>query len=1025
MPTKFEAVRKVLDTHFIFSRLTEEGKKGLEPLFEIEQYNAGDLIADVNQPMTAIYSVYSGTVRFKGINEEGRRISLGEQPEESTFGEVALLKDSNWDHQIVASTDTILIKLPAQKLREYVHKNPALEQHLQKQVGVVELRKRLRGILGTAQYSPEMASEILNNIGVKKIPAGKYVFKQNDDDARMYYIETGSVELVRDMLEGTAVLEKVGKGSLIGEEAAVTGAHQTYSALAVTDVTVLVMRQPEVQKILAANAELKEKIDARIHQRKEAEKTQATHIKRAEGADMRIKVDAITESEFKAGAGTKVIENFKVVYQNSESECVPACLAMVTNYYGRNFTLGQIREIANIHANEALLPDVCNAAEMMGFRAKPYKCTFEDLGKLELPCIILWENYHYMVLYRVSDTNAWVGDPEKGLRKLSRKEFETGWDGMLVVCEPTQKFRHLEPVANPWARFIAYLLPYKIHFMEAMIAALVMNLLSLATPLFIQNIVDKVVVHKDKGLLNMMLIGMGMTAIFKLMTSTTQNLLIAHTISRVDLNLMAEFYRHILSLPMKFFQGRQIGDILTRFGENQKIRGILAGSTITVILNTLMLVVYFMMMRIYSPTLTWFVIFFIPWYIFNTLFFTPRIKAVANQIFLSNTQQQSSLIESLSGIEAIKSTGNEYWARSRWENAFVDRVNLSYKQSKLGLLFDTIGQLINLSASISVLWYGANEVMDGKMSIGELMGFNMLMGSVMGPVMQFVGLFNSFAEVRISMDRVNDINNVKPEQEPVTNPEKIPTILSKVEGRLQFRNIKFRYGGEESPLILNNFNVTIDPGTSVAFVGPSGCGKSTVIKMIMGFNMPYSGECLVDGKDITSLDLISYRRQVGIVLQDSFLFSDTVAGNIALGDTEPDMNAVREAARLSSADDFIVRLPLGYQTMLGEKGIKVSGGQRQRICIARALYRRPKILIFDEATSALDNESEARIQQNMKSIMAGRTSISIAHRLSTIKDSDFICFCENGQVLERGSHDDLVAMKGRYYNLAKKQFNLD
>ncbi|HEY3321248.1 MAG TPA: peptidase domain-containing ABC transporter [Planctomycetota bacterium] len=1025
MPTKNEAIRKVLDTHFIFSRLTEEGKKGLEPLFEVEQYNAGDVIAEANQPMTGIYSVYSGKVRLKGINEEGRRVSLGEQPEDSTFGEIALLKDANWEHQIVASTDAILIKLPAKKLREFVQKNPALEQHLQKQVGVVELRKRLRGILGTATYSPELAAEILNNIGVKKIPQGKFVFKQNDEDARMYFIESGAVELVRDMVEGTVVLEKVGKGSIIGEEAAMTSAPQAYSAHAVTDVTVLVIRQPEVQKILQTNSELKERIEQRIRQLKERERAQASSIKRAEGVDMRIKIDAVTEAEFKAGAPEKKIESFRVTYQHSESECAPACLAMITQHYGRNFTLGQIREIANIHATEATLPDVCNAAEAMGFRAKPYKVKYEQLSLLERPLIVLWENYHYMVLYSVGDLAVTVADPEKGIRKINRKEFETGWDGVVIVVEPTQKFRSLEPPANPWARFVAYLLPYKWHFAEALIAALVMNILSLATPLFVQNIVDKVVVYRDRGLLNMMLVGMALTAIFKLITSSAQNLLIAHTISRVDLNLMAEFYRHILSLPMRFFQGRQIGDILTRFAENQKIRGILAGSTITIILNTLMLIIYFMMMVIYSKTLTMWVVAFIPLYILNTLFFTPRIKNVANEIFLSNSAQQSSLIESLSGVEAIKSTGNEYWARARWENAFVERVNMSYKQSKISLLFDTASQLINLSASIAILWYGANEVMDNKMSIGELMGFNMLMGSVMAPIMQFVGLFNSFSEIRIAMDRVNDINNVKPEQLPIVVPERMPTIMSKCEGRIQFRNIKFRYGGEESPLILNNFNLTIDPGQSVALVGPSGCGKSTVIKMVLGFNMPTSGECLIDGKDITALDLVNYRRQVGVVLQDSFLFSDTVAGNIALGDTEPDMNAVREAARLSSADDFIVRLPLGYQTMLGEKGVKVSGGQRQRICIARALYRRPKILIFDEATSALDNESEQRIQQNMKSIMSGRTSIAIAHRLSTIRDADFICFCENGAVMEKGTHDELVALKGRYYTLAKKQFNLD
>ena len=1025
MPTKHEAVRKVLDSHFIFSRLTEEGKRGLEPLFDVEQYNAGDVIAESGQPMAGIYSVYSGRVRLKGTNEVGKRVSLGEQPEDSTFGEVALLKDANWEYQVVAATDVILIKLPVIKLREFVRSNPALEQHLQKQVGVVELRKRLRGILGSAHYTPELAAQILENIGVKKIPKGKFVFKQNDEDPRLYYIENGAVELRREMLEGTATLEKVSKGSLIGEEGAVTSKPQSYGALAVTDVTVLVIRQPEVQKILQTNLELRDQLDQRIRQLKERERDQASAIGRAEGADMRVKLDAITEGEFKAGAGTKEIETFRMMYQHGESECVPACLAMIVQYFGRNFTLGQIREIANIHADEATLADVCNAAEAMGFRAKPSVCPYEDLQKHALPAIIVWENYHYMVLYRVKENAAYLADPEKGLRKLSRKEFEAAWANVVVFLEPTQKFRQLEPQANPWARFIYYLLPYKIHFAEALIASLVMNVLGLATPLFMQNIVDKVVVNKDRSLLNIMLVGMVLVSMFTLITSSVQNLLIAHTISRVDLNMMAEFYRHVLSLPMKFFQGRQIGDILTRFGENTKIRGILAGSTITVILNTLMVVIYFVMMRIYSPALTWYVVMILPFFVLNTVFFTPRIKNVANQIFLSNSAQQSSLIESLAGIEAIKSTGNEYWARARWENFFVERVNMSYRQSKLGLIFNSASMLISLTLTITILYVGANEVMAGTMSVGELMGFQMLMGSVMSPIMSFVGLFNSFSEIRIAMDRVNDINNVKAEQEPIVSPERIPTVMAKCEGRIQFRNIKFRYGGEESPLILNNFNLTIDPGQTVALVGPSGCGKSTVIKMILGFNMPTAGECLVDGKDITALDLISYRRQVGVVLQDSYLFSDTVAGNIALGDTQPEMNAVREAARLSSADDFIVRLPLGYQTLLGEKGVKVSGGQRQRICIGRALYRRPRILIFDEATSALDNESEQRIQQNMKSILSGKTAIVIAHRLSTVRDADYICFCENGAVVEKGSHDELVAQKGRYYQMAKKQFNLD
>jgi len=1024
MATKQEAVRKILDTHYIFTHLSATDKRAIEDLFEVEKYSAGAVLAETGKPMSGMLSVYSGTIRMKGFNEEGKRISLGEQAEDSTIGEVSLLTDTNWEQQIVASSDTILLKLPSSKLRQFLRMNPQLEKHFQAQIGSIEMRKRLKGILGTAHYAPQLANEILSNIGVKKIKRGTYVFKQGDDDPRLYYIEGGSVELVRDMIEGTVVLEKVGRGGLIGETGALGNQAQNYSALAVTEVTVLVIRAPEVKKIVETNFELKERLEQRIRQLREREKDQASALKRQEGIDQRIRVDSITESDFKRLHKTKDIGRFKIIHQSAGTENVAACLAMVTHHYGKTFTVGQIQEMANIAVESAPLPAVCTAAEQIGYRAKFYNIRYDQMQQLELPAVILWENFHYIVVYRVTETKVYVADPVNGLKTMSRQEFEVGWDGVIVSLEPTQKFKVLEQPQQPYKRFLAYLLPYKFYFGEAFLAILIINLLGLASPLFVQNIVDKVIVHADRQLLNMMLAGMAMITVFTLLTSGAQALLLAHVIARIDMKMMSEFYRHVLSLPLKFFQTRQIGDILARFSENQKIRGILAGTTINVVLDAIMIVLYILMMLIYNKWLTLLTVIFIPIYIFNTLFFTPRLVAIYNETFVKGAEQQSSLIESMHGIEAIKSTANEYWARSRWEDAFVEQVNLGYRTAKVELLFGSVSQLISLTSNITILWVGANEVMDSRMSVGELMGFNMLMAEVMGPIMKFVDLWGNLQEIRVSMDRVNDIAIIKPEQALMVG-DTMPSLITRLEGRIEFKNTMFRYGGEESPLILNNFNLTIEPGQSVAFVGPSGCGKSTAMKMIMGFNMPTGGECLVDGKDITALDLNTYRKQIGVVLQDSYLFGDTVAGNIALGDTEPDMNAVREAARLSSADDFIARLPQGYQTSLGEKGIAVSGGQRQRICIARALYRRPKILMFDEATSALDNESEARIQQNMKQILTGKTSIAIAHRLSTVRDCDFICFIENGVVVEKGTHDELVGQHGRYYELAKKQFDLE
>jgi ATP-binding cassette subfamily B protein len=338
-----------------------------------------------------------------------------------------------------------------------------------------------------------------------------------------------------------------------------------------------------------------------------------------------------------------------------------------------------------------------------------------------------------------------------------------------------------------------------------------------------------------------------------------------------------------------------------------------------------------------------------------------------------------------------------------------------------------------LFATVAVLWVGAQDVILGVMTVGELMGFNVLMGLVTAPVLQLVGLWSALQEVRIAVDRVADVLDVNPEQPLITDAENMPATLDQCEGRITFQNVNFSYvGGDETHNIMRDFNLEIEAGMNVAFVGPSGCGKSTIAKMILGFNIPKSGECRIDGKDITNIEFSSLRRSIGVVLQQSFAFAGSVAENIALGDPSPNMQAVKEASQMAGAHEFIINYPLGYQTLIGEKGMGLSGGQAQRICIARALYRKPKIMIFDEATSALDNESERRITDQIKKVVRGRTTISIAHRLSTIMHCDMICFIDDGQVQERGTHPQLIdpeflrgnGYKGLYYRLAMTQFDL-
>ncbi|MBF0145976.1 MAG: ATP-binding cassette domain-containing protein [Magnetococcales bacterium] len=1055
-----EAIRHILATHIMFSQLPDHDKEFLQTQFGLHTFDVGAVIAEQDQPMEHFIYLHSGKVRLKRTHE-GKRVSLGVLERHSSFGEPSLIQEGTWPYQIVVEESVTAFVMPVAGVRRMLPGNEDMAQLFKKEVGYLLLAQRLRGMLSDFPYRQIDFFDILHQLGVKNIAAGGVVYEQGKKDPRLYYVEKGEVVLVRQPLQGPeVVLDQVYAGALVGEGAALQDLNpegiQPHTARVGRDVTLLVIRQEEVAKILAINPTLHEQLRLRALFLRDKEQQEIESRQRSEGVDQRVRLAAgVTEDEFRAlerdERGKKGgIKTFPVVRQRASSDCGAACLTMICNHYGKEFKLGQIVELSNLSSAGVTPDSVISGAERLGFNASAYALRYDDIKGVKLPGIVGWEGSHYLVLYRMTEKKVYLVDPEKGHLKLSRQEFETGWTraevpgvvtepdrGVFIALNPTLKFEYAAPPKRPIMHFVRYVLPYKKYFADALVAALLLNLLGLAAPLFTQTIVDTVVVHKDVSLLNMMLGGMILVAVLKTVTMVSQSLLLAHTTTRIDIKMMSEFYRHILALPMSFFLTRNKGEILAGFGENQKIRGIIAGSTITIILSLLMMFIYFFMMFGYSVVLTLVSMIFIPLYVGITLYFTPRMKSISQQMFLTGAKSQSNLIESLNAIESIKATANEYMARARWEDAFVDNINMGFQRQRLGLISDNLNQLVGLSSTVAILWIGATQVMEGKMTVGELMGFQMLLGMVMGPVFQVVQLWNSSQDVRIAIDRVTDILNVKPEQEPVTTPENMPATLNEtMEGRIVFDKVNFSYttvSGKEA-FIMKEFELTIEPGQHIAFVGAAGCGKSTIAKMILGFNMPFpsGGTCYIDGKDVRELDLSVLRRNIGVVLQDGFLFSGTVAENIALGDPEPNLLQVKEAARLAGADEFIKKMAMGYQTQVGEKGVGVSGGQRQRICIARAIYRRPKIMLFDEATSALDNQTEALVQKNINQILTGRTSITIAHRLTTIVHSDLICFIKDGKVAEKGTHQELIdpdylrekGYSGLYYGLAASQFGL-
>jgi len=568
-------------------------------------------------------------------------------------------------------------------------------------------------------------------------------------------------------------------------------------------------------------------------------------------------------------------------------------------------------------------------------------------------------------------------------------------------------------------RFTSYLQPYRGIIGHILLATLVIEMLSVLPPIIVQNILDRVVVDGNVSLLHMLIIGLVITQVFTRIAILMRGLLSNFMRRNLDLSLISHFFKHVLSLPLEFFAKRRTGDIFARFQENMKVRNFLTESTISTLLDVLMVFIYFIVMFMYSAELALLLIAFAVPIAALTFVVTPRIKQYARKVFETSTDAEALLMETLAGAETVKAMGIGRSMRRRWESRYAKALDAQYRAQRFGLHVGFISQIISAASTIAILWVGASMVLANELSIGQLIAFNMLTGSAMAPLLGLVGLWDQLQDTGVAMERLGDILDLPPEQKPEEIESRI--VLPSLKGHIRFDNVFFRYNSHESRFVLENIKLEIKPGQLIALVGQSGSGKTTLAKLIAGFYKPSEGAIYVDGYNMNILEKETYRAQLGYVMQNNLLFSGTVAENIAAGQENPDRLRVIEAAKLADAHEFVSGMPLGYDQPIGERGMGLSGGQIQRICIARALYHDPRVLILDEATSALDSQSENNILRNMQDVLAGRTALVIAHRLSTIMKADKILVLYNGSIAEEGTHDELLERKGMYHQLVQKQ----
>ncbi len=687
-----------------------------------------------------------------------------------------------------------------------------------------------------------------------------------------------------------------------------------------------------------------------------------------------------------------------------------ACLVMLARFHQVAASAEQVAHEFSTPGQPLGTDGLLLAARKLGLKAKTGQTTLARLERTPLPAIAQDRDGEFFILARLNQGKALIHDPKSQRPEvISLDVLETRWSGTLVLVR-SEAAAAGETSRFDFTWFIPAIVKYRKLLGEVLLVSFVLQIFALVTPLFFQVVMDKVLVHHGLTTLDVIAIGLVGIMLFESLLSGLRSYVFAHTASRIDVELGSKLFRHLITLPLAYFQARRVGDSVARVRELENIRSFLTGNAITLVLDILFSVVFLGVMFYYSGWLTLVVVLSLPLYLLISLLVTPVLRRRLNDSFARGAENQAFLVETVNGIDTLKSMAVEPQAVRKWDNQLAAYVSAGFKTQTLSTLANESVSLIGKLVTVATLWVGARLVIDGQLSVGQLIAFNMLAGRVAQPIMRLAQLWTNFQQTGVSVQRLGDILNTRTELSQGTR-----SALPPLKGQIEFDQVHFRYRPDGSE-ILRGISLSIRPGEIIGVVGRSGSGKSTLTRLLQRLYVPERGRVLVDGMDLAMADVSSLRRQIGVVLQDNMLFNRSIRENIALTDAGAPLEAVMQAARLAGAHDFILELPEGYDTLVGEHGASLSGGQRQRIAIARALMGNPRILIFDEATSALDYESERIVQQNMKAICKGRTVIIIAHRLSAVRDAHRILVVDRGQIVEQGSHAELLTLQTGHYS---------